>query len=114
MPDNTHPAVFPWHDEGVVKRTPPLALAARMACLLEYLQASAQETSRDEEPVWLVDGLVFAITGLENADRLGAVSTLLTGLETLVPPQDRSRWPLAGQIAAEHPVVAPLQEAATS
>ena len=114
MPDNTHPRAFPWHDEGVVKRTPPLALAARMVCLLEYLQGSAQETSSDEEPVWLVDGLMFAVTGLEDAGRLGAVSTLLTGLETLVPPQDRARWPLAGQLAAEHPAVVPPQEAEAS
>ena len=116
---DTHPAfepnTFPWHDEGVVRRTPPLALAARMACLLESLQADAVETTNDSEAgIWIGCGIANVVTALEQAGELGTISTLLTGLEGLVAPTYRARWPLARQIAAEHPVVAPLEEAATS
>ncbi len=106
MPDNTHPTAFPWHDEGVVKRTPPLALAARMACLLESLQADAAETANDSEAgTWIVDGLAGIVRALEQAGDLDEIGVLLTGLEGLTPPAHRARWPLASQIAAKHLVV---------
>ena len=106
MPDNTHPRTFPWHDEGVVRRTPPLALAARMACLLTSLQAEACETTNDNEAgIWIGQGVGGAVRALERAGELGEISTLLTGLEGLIPSDCRAGWPLAGQIAAEHPVV---------
>ena len=102
---NTYPDAFPWHDEGVVKRTPPLALAARMACLIEGIEANATETNNSETAgIWIVYGLAMAVEALEKADRLGEIGVMLTGLEGLVDPAYRARWPLAGQIAAEHPI----------
>lgn len=109
--DNTHPhtrepAVFPWHDNGVVKRTPPLALAARMACLIEGLEANATEINRSETAgIWIVDGLASVVEGLEKAGKLDAIAVLLTGLEGLIDPTYRARWPLDDQIRAGHPVV---------
>lgn len=115
VPDNTHPRAFPWHDEGVVKRTPPLALAARMACLIGGLEANATESNNSEAVgIWIVDGIAAVIEALEKTGQLDAISTLLTGLEGQVSPDYRARWPLAGQIAAEHPVVVPPQEAEAS
>lgn len=115
MPENAHPRTFPWHDDGVVKRTPPLALAARMVCLLESLQAEACETNNSETAgIWIVHGIADVVRGLEKASQLDAIAVMLTGLEGLVEPGYRARWPLAGQIATEHPVVVPPQEAEAS
>ena len=105
---DTHPAVFPWHNEGVVRRTPPLSLAARMACLLESLQADAVETTNDSEAAtWIGQGVAGMVTALEKAGALDEISTLLTGLEGLAAPGCRARWPLAGFIHGLHESVSP-------
>jgi hypothetical protein len=81
---------FPWYDSHFLATSHPSAVAvvARALCLVDYHQATARELG--DSNAWLVYGLASVAQSCD-ADSLGV---LLTGLETLVPPDVRRRWPL--------------------
>lgn len=89
---------FAWYDNritgsesrAVVK---PLALVARATQLCESLTQQATETSPGES-VWIVYGVAEACKTLVAAGDLGRMGVLLTGLETLIDPEIRAKWPL--------------------
>lgn len=85
---------FPWHDENHLRaeRPDPVAVAARVLLLIEHLQDAVQE--RGDNHGWLILGLAVTARSLARSGDLHSLAILLAGLETLVPEDDRARWPL--------------------
>lgn len=93
---------FAWYDSAVVGNeskavVDALALIARAAALMEDLTQTARETSNNTD--WLGWGISEAFAALVETGNLGGIGLLLTGLETLVSPQRRAKWPLHDRCA---------------
>jgi len=88
---------FAWHDDYITGSESkavvhPLALVARVTLLCEDMSQQALEASN--EPAWIGWGIGSACRALVETGDLAGLGVLLTGLETLVPPEIRARWPL--------------------
>ncbi len=84
--------VFGWDDDIGIKNAPPLAVAGRVFCMIDWFISEAID--RGESATWLTCGLAELA---KQADRTGdwnPLGTLLTGLETLVDANYRKEWPL--------------------
>jgi hypothetical protein len=75
-------------------RVHPLALVARALAVVEYLAGEALQTSGEDS--WVIMGVTGAVCALVGVQRYDDVGLLLRGLELLVPPEQRAKWPLAG------------------
>lgn len=67
-----------------------MLLVARAACLVDDLITTARETSPSDE-AWISYGLGSALRALGSASDATAIGILLTGLETLVPAEQRAK-----------------------
>lgn len=85
-------SAFPWYDDTYLKneRVDSLLLVARAACLFDDLITSAKEASPDDEG-WISYGLGSALGALGCAAGESAIGILLTGLETLIPLEQRAK-----------------------
>lgn len=100
--------VYPWHDEHYINnkvRPDPRAVAARTLELADWLQSEAREQGENEG--WIGYGLAAAAASLARNGDFNALGLLLTGLEELVPADDRARWPLHQVIADQYATQTP-------
>ncbi len=95
MPSNPQREVFAWQDDKIVERegVHPFALVARALSVVHALDAVAVEN--DDSERWLAYGVSAAVGRLAQAGEWETIGLLLTGLENLVPQEQRDKWPLS-------------------